>query len=153
MKAKGWTQSDIANEFGVTRAYISWIKRHYGGKLTPREQVLEAHYPWKIQTAHQASALYRHTRNHAEYVETGGVGMGDSELQRLRGFHDKLRRFDLVVEYDPEIPPNLDSNAGGWAFRPKTPEDGDLIIRVNEHTNLTEEGKNRIWKLPKEDDV
>jgi len=52
LKAKGWTQTDIANHYGVTRAYISWIKRRYGGTLTPREQVLEQHYPWKVRGDH-----------------------------------------------------------------------------------------------------
>lgn len=52
-----------------------------------------------------SAALSRHTRNHGEYMATGGDGMGSSELQRLKSFHDKLRRYNLVVEYSPEIPP------------------------------------------------
>ena len=29
--------------------------------------------------------------------------MSDSEIRRLTSFHDKLRRYNLVVEYSPEI--------------------------------------------------
>jgi hypothetical protein len=53
-----------------------------------------------------------------------------------------------VLEFDPNIPPIPGvSNKGGWAFRERKPEDGDLLIRVNEFTNLTEEGK-LIWRFP-----
>jgi hypothetical protein len=53
-----------------------------------------------------------------------------------------------VLEFDPNIPPIPGvSNKGGWAFRERKPEDGDLLIRVNEFTNLTEEGK-LIWRIP-----
>ncbi|WP_218001277.1 helix-turn-helix domain-containing protein [Nocardia thailandica] len=44
LKNKGLSQSDIARAYGVTRQYVSWIKRTYGGSLTPRETVLK-HFP------------------------------------------------------------------------------------------------------------
>ncbi|AVO25772.1 helix-turn-helix DNA-binding protein [Mycobacterium phage Morrow] len=40
LKGKGYTQSEIARMYGVTRQYVSWIKHYYGGRLTPREIVL-----------------------------------------------------------------------------------------------------------------
>lgn len=126
LKAKGWTQAEIARHFGVTRGYISWIKATYGGKLTPREKVLKEHYPWKVTGLHLRASLYKLTRNHAEYMETGGVGMADADFTALTNFHKKLRDFNLVVEYDPDIPPSLDSKHGGWALRARAPEDGDL---------------------------
>jgi hypothetical protein len=39
------------------------------------------------------------------------------------------------------------SNKGGFAFRPWLPGDADLMIRVNEHTTLTDEGR-EVWALP-----
>lgn len=72
--------------------------------------------------------------------------MDKTTLGRLRGFYAKLR--DHVLEFDPNIPPEPGvSKHGGWAFRPRRPEDGDLLIRVNEYTELTEEGK-MIWRFP-----
>ncbi|QBP32283.1 hypothetical protein SEA_NOELLA_74 [Mycobacterium phage Noella] len=35
LRGKGYTQSDIARMYGVTRQYVSWIKHYYGGRLTP----------------------------------------------------------------------------------------------------------------------
>jgi hypothetical protein len=42
------------------------------------------------------------------------------------------------------------SNKGGWAFWQRLPEDEDLLIRVNEFTNLTEEGR-EFWRFPPQD--
>jgi hypothetical protein len=91
---------------------------------------------------------FKRLRDHGEWVATGGVGMSDDKLTRLRAFYRKLRDDNLVVEYDPTIPPIPGvSNKGGWAYRQRTPTDEDLLIRVNEYTNLTEEGRG-IWRLP-----
>lgn len=32
LKGKGYTQSEIARMYGVTRQYVSWIKHYYGGR-------------------------------------------------------------------------------------------------------------------------
>jgi hypothetical protein len=62
----------------------------------------------------------------------------------LAAFHNWLRDEHLVLEFDPDIPPELGlSNNGGFALRP----DGDLMTRVNEHTTLTDEGRG-VWALP-----
>ncbi|AVR57146.1 transcriptional repressor [Mycobacterium phage Pistachio] len=31
LRGKGYTQSEIARMYGVTRQYVSWIKHYYGG--------------------------------------------------------------------------------------------------------------------------
>ncbi|AQT28473.1 immunity repressor [Mycobacterium phage Idleandcovert] len=146
LRGKGYTQSEIARMYGVTRQYVSWIKHYYGGKLTPRELVLQ-HFPFQVPVHQQQGVSpYRRLREHGEYMATGGVGMDDLKLKRLRGFYKKLR--DHVLEYDPNIPPIEGvSRQGGWAYRPRTPEDGDLLIRVNEYTDLTDEGR-MIWRFP-----
>lgn len=147
LKGKGFSQSEIANMFGVTRQYVSWIKRQYGGRRTPKEMVMD-HFPWKVPAIQSHASAYRRLRDHGEYVATGGVGMDEEKIRRLRSFYRKLKDDDVVVEFDPEIPPVKGvSTKGGWAFRKRLPEDQDLIIRVNEHTNLTDEGR-MIWRLP-----
>lgn len=148
LKAKGMNQSDIAREFGVTRAYISYIVHTYGGKLTPRAQVQRDHFPWKVSTNFQRSAIDKNLRRHAEWVVTGGEGMSDDALARVESFHRRLRDYNLVVEFDPDIPPNRDSSVGGYRYADRLPEDGDLMLRVNDNTRLTDEGRNKIWKLP-----
>ena len=147
LKNKGMTQSDIARAYGVTRQYVSWIKKRYGGRMTPREMVL-AEFPWKVNAVQLQASPYRRLRDHGEYMATGGVGMADEKLRRLRSFYKKLRDENLVVEFDPEIPPETGvSKHGGFAYRTRTDEDGDLLIRVNQHTVLTDRGR-MIWRFP-----
>lgn len=146
LKRQGLNQSEIARLYNVTRAHISWIKTQYGGSRTAREEVLR-HFPFEVSAAQQTSP-YKRLRDHAEFFATRGKGMSEDKLKRLRSFYQKLRTENTVVEYDPSIPPCLGvSNTGGWAFRERLPEDGDLLIRVNEFTDLTEQGK-MIWRFP-----
>jgi len=147
LKNKGFNQSEIARQYGVTRQYVSWIKHTYGGRLTPREIVLQ-HFPFVVPKELGECSPFKRLRDHGEYVATGGVGMSEDKLNRLRSFYRKLRDENLVVEYDPTLPPIEGvSNKGGWAYRPRRKSDGDLLIRVNEYTDLTEEGQ-RIWRFP-----
>ncbi|MBB2993660.1 hypothetical protein FHR72_005171 [Mycolicibacterium iranicum] len=79
-------------------------------------------------------------------MATCGVGMDQGTLGRLRGFYRRL--IDQVVEFDPSIPPIARvRRRGGWAYRPRMPEDGDLLIRVNEYAELTVVGR-QISRLP-----
>jgi hypothetical protein len=146
LKRQGYTQSDIARMFGVTRQAVSWHKHNYGGVLTPREEALK-HFPWKVPARFAQAAPYRYMRDHAEYMATGGKGMSEYKFRRLRAFYRKLRE-GKVVEYDPALPPERDvAHTGGFAYRTRLESDGDLIIRVNEHTTLTDEGK-LLWRMP-----
>lgn len=147
LKNKGYSQSDIARMYGVTRQAISWHKQHYGGRLTPRETVLQ-HWPWAVPEPMTHSTPYRRLRDHGEYVATGGIGMSELKLSRLRGFYKKLRDENVVVEFDPEIEPVPGAVfTGGFAYRKRRKSDGDLLIRVNEHTHLSDQGA-RIWRFP-----
>lgn len=150
LKNKGFTQSEIADMYGVTRQYVSWIVKTYGGSQTHRQQVMQ-HFPWKVPTEiGKGSSPYRRIRDHAEYVVTNGVGMNKKDLALLRGFYRCLIDGDLVLEFDPDIPPSPGfAKNGGFALMKCLPEDGDLMIRVNEYTNLTDEGRD-IWCLPDE---
>lgn len=148
LKSKGLNQSQIAQMFGVTRQAVSDMKRKYGGgSKTPREVVRE-HFPWRIPAALQNCSIHHRMADHAEFVATGGRGMSEDKLRRLAGFYQRLEAGDLVVEYDPEIPPSDTARCGGWAYRNRVPDDGKLMIRVNNHTNITPQGA-VIWRIPK----
>lgn len=150
LKSKGFSQSEIAEMFGVTRQYVSWIKHTYGGRLTPREEVLK-HFPFDVPALLSQTSPYRRLRDHGEFVATQGKGMSEDKRQRLRAFYTHLREENVVLEYDPTIPPIPGvSNKGGWAFRGRVPDDGDLLVRVNQYTRLTEEGR-MIWRFPPKD--
>lgn len=145
---KKYTQNDIAAEIGVSRQRISQIVLSNPRRSeTPRRIALK-NYPWKTGERFHNASPNRRMRDHAEYMATGGKGMDVAKLQRLRWFYDKLESENVVVEFDPSIPPIEGvSSDGGFAFRPRKDSDGDLIIRVNEYTTLTETGK-MIWRFP-----
>jgi hypothetical protein len=150
LKAKGHSQSDIARMFGVTRQAVSWHKHTYGGALTPRETVNRT-FPWQVIQLHTKASAYRRMRDHGEYMATGGKGMSYDKLSRLRSFYKKLREENLVLEYDPNLPPEPGvALHGGFAYRRRRKSDGDLLIRLNEHTNLSEEGR-MVWRFPPKD--
>lgn len=147
LKAKGYSQSEIADMFGVTRQAVSWHKRTYSGSLSPRERVLQ-NFPWHVSSVQGQCSAYRRLRDHGEYVATGGVGMSQDKLKRLRAFYRQVRKDNVVLEYDPDLPPQPGfAIKGGFMFRLRHEQDGDLLIRVNQHTNLTDEGQ-LIWRLP-----
>lgn len=145
LKSRGYSQSDIAIMFGVTRQAVSWHVRHYGGQLSPRQTVLE-HFPFIMPVKVSQCSPVRRLRDHGEYLATGGIGMSKVKLSRLRSFYQRLE--DSVLEYDPDIPPEAGvSAAGGIAFRRRRQSDQDLLIRVNEYTHLSDQGR-MIWRFP-----
>jgi hypothetical protein len=149
LKSKGFNQSQIAEMFGRTRQAVSWHVKVYNGSQTPRQIVLQE-WPFEVPLAQQLSP-YKRLRDHGEYMATGGNGMSEDKLQRLRSFYRKLREENVVVEFDPSIPPMPGvSNKGGWAFRKRLPKDEDLLIRANRHANITEQGR-MIWRFPPTD--
>jgi hypothetical protein len=147
LKALGMNQTEIGRQFNRTRQAVSWHKQRYGGRLTPRETILREHFPFRVSARLGQCAPYKRLRDHAEFMATDGAGMSDDKLKRLAAFYRKLRAY--VVEFDPALPPEPGvSNVGGWAYRRRTVTDSDLLIRVNQHTYLTEMGR-VIWRMPR----
>lgn len=149
---RGYSQTAIAEMYGVSKQYISWILHYYGGStLTSPKALVFKHWPWpEMAKGHAGSSVspYRAMRLHGEYIASDGKGMSTEKLRRLRTFYKRLRDENLVLEYDPAIPPIPGvSLTGGWAYRRRVSGDGDLLIRVNEFTRLTEEGED-IWSFP-----
>lgn len=150
LKNQGLSQSDIARLYGVTRQAISWHIRHYGGTLTPRQTVLQ-HWPFIVPADMGQASVCRRLRDHGEWLATGGEGMSEAKLSNLRYFYNRLRDEGLVIEFDPNIPPEQGvSPAGGWAWRKRRKSDEDRLIRVNRYTHLSDEG-DMIWRFPPEE--
>lgn len=147
LKAKGYNQTEIARMFNVTRAAVSWHMRTYNGAKTPRQIVNEA-WPWKTVDGHDKATVYRRLRDHGEFMQTGGVGISREKMTSLKNWWRKLRDENLVVEFDPNIPPIPGvASRGGFTYRERTIEDDDLLIRVNDYTDLADEGA-MIWCWP-----
>jgi transcriptional regulator with XRE-family HTH domain len=146
-KRKGYSQSEIARMYGVSRQWVSLIVHNYGGSRTPRQVVMDE-WPFEVPAELCHAMPYKRLRDHAEYVATRGKGMSEEKLKRLRGFYERLRSENAVVEFDPAIPPITGvSSVGGWALRKRKPSDHNLLIRVNKHTSLSEKGE-MIWAWP-----
>jgi hypothetical protein len=147
LRRKGYNQSEIAEMHGVTRQAVSWQKHVYGGELTPRQQV-NREWPWKTSVAHSKAKAYQRLRDLGEYTATGGVGMSEDKLCRLRSWLKFMRDNDVVLEFDPALPPEPGvAPYGGFAYRKRRKSDRDLLIRVNEHTDLSDVGA-MIWRFP-----
>ncbi|WP_028462897.1 hypothetical protein [Nocardia sp. 348MFTsu5.1] len=147
LKAKGYTQTAIADMYGVTRQAVSWHLKTYGGQLSTRQIVNES-WPWETKDFHGKAVAFRRLRDHGEFMRTGSKDMSLDKMKRLKSWWKRLRDENLVVEFDPNIPPMPGvSSTGGFAYRERTVEDDDLLIRVNEFTTITEQGK-MIWCWP-----
>lgn len=146
LRRKGLNQTEIANMHGVSRQAVSQQKIKYGGVKTTRQIVNEA-WPWKTTGLHGKSAAYQRLRDHGEFIASGGREMSDYKLRRHAAWLKMMRANDFVLEFDPNIPPTAGvAPTGGFAYRKRDLQiDGlDLLIRVNEFTNLTPEGR-RLW--------
>lgn len=148
---RNYTQAEIARMYGVTPAYITWVKKEYGGVIKSTSEMFDEMWPWDVpRQFHPASPNLR-LRDHLRFMETGGRGMNVERLQLLKGFYNRLRRENVVVEFDPDIPPSEGIYTGGWAYRPRRPEDEDLIIRVNKYTKEMTDEMKFVWTLPPDD--
>jgi hypothetical protein len=147
LRRQGLNQSQIAELYGVSRQAVSWQKKTYGGNMTTRQAVNEA-WPWRTTNLHSKSKTYQRLRDHGEFMMTAGDGMSADKLQRLASWWRKLRTQEVVIEFNPDLPvEQCVSSHGGFAYRTRQPGDNGLLIRVNEFTNLTEQGKT-IWCWP-----
>ncbi|ARQ94637.1 immunity repressor [Mycobacterium phage Journey13] len=150
LRRKGYNQSEIAEIFGVTRQAVSWHKKTYGGQLTTRQIVQQA-WPWDTNRLHSKSKAYQRLRDHGEYMRVGSFRtMSEDKRKRLVSWWKMLRDNNWVLEFDPSIEPYEGMAGGGFRYVPREERDDDLLIRVNEHTNLTDEGE-LIWSWP--DDI
>ncbi|MFC0547067.1 hypothetical protein [Kutzneria chonburiensis] len=154
------SDSLIADDFGVSRARVSQVrelaKEQFPGVLpeTPTEATNRT-WPWgNIPGEFQRTQIYQNLRAFARYIATGGKGMSAVSVGRVLSLLALLRDGNLVVEFDPKIPPEPGvSNKGGWRYVPRNEElDGDaqtgLIFRVNEHTRELTDEIRLIWKFP-----
>lgn len=116
-------------------------------KKSPTERIEEL-WPWDVPSRFHRAPPYMRLRDHLRWRAERGAGLSKDRLALLQGFYDRLRRDNVVVEFDPTIPKHPGVFTGGWAFRDREESDGERIIRVNEYTKeLSKEGE-FVWRLP-----
>lgn len=148
MLRQGFTQAEIAEQMGVTRQAINYHAKKMGW-VDPAAQVTEL-LPWRALTTKERKATpYVMLRNHVEYMLNGGELMSKDARRRLRSWYEtRIFEFDMVVEYDPNIPPSPNQKFGGWRYVHRTEQDDNLIIRENSYTKLNKTQK-ALFRLPK----
>lgn len=152
----GVTQSGIADMFDVSRQAVHDMCKRYSLKRQTRQELLQDVWPWEVSAEMGNQAPFKVLRDHGEWVLTRGrgvrgKGLTEDRKQRLRSFYQRLRDGKLVLEFDPSIPPEPGvQNKGGFRYTKRRRSDGDLLIRVNQYTNITEQGK-KIWTFPEQE--
>jgi hypothetical protein len=149
------TQAQIAREYGVTRQRVSQIFDEYARSIerSPKEReraMQRKHWPFPSGARFHGGSIEIRMRDHLRYAANGTEWMSKRTVYLLGRFYHRLAKENVVVEFDPSIPPGPGASTGGWAFVPRTPEDKDLIFRVNEHTRDLDETDRLLWRLPKE---
>lgn len=148
LKRRGLSEAEIARRKGTSRQAVNWHVHFYGGSRTPRQQVLERFPVRRIPVGHSDASIARRLRDHGEWYVTGGVGMSDDSLRRLRGLWRRMHRRGLIAVYDPALPPSRGvSSGGGWALVPRQLDDGRLMLRDNEHAEFDDAAR-LVWTLP-----
>lgn len=142
---KGLTRTEVAKVIGITTAGVSWHLRQAGVETTAER--LRAALPWDVHMPVVKAAQFRAVKAHLEFWETQGDGMSRDKLVRLRAFYTQLTDFSMVVRYDPEIPPRPGQVYGGFEYVPREDADGDLILRIDDHTQVPDEDREK-WVLP-----
>ncbi|MFB9926307.1 winged helix-turn-helix transcriptional regulator [Amycolatopsis halotolerans] len=149
LKQPGIKQADIARMYNVSPAAVSQkLKKPGPPAPTKGAYKLTETVPWSVDRQYRVSPFYRKLLNHLEYMENGEKDLTRDKRKRLSLFYRELEEYSVVVEFDPSIPPGPGNAGGGWRYVPRTEADGDLIIRVNEHTEMTPRDYT-LWKMPK----
>lgn len=144
----GMTLEEIGKMYGLTKSGVSYVKRQGGPQFrTPREAAME-NFPWKdMDPKFKTGAVYQRITNHLEYIQTGGRGMSKSKLRELSYWYKRFSEYNIVLVHDPNLPPRPGIKCGGWDYVPRLESDGDLLLRENEYTTLTDEAR-EIWRIP-----
>lgn len=145
---KKYTQSDIAKETGYSRQRISQVKYQTDRYTrTFREQAKDI-FPFKVpRDPFMDSVPDKRLRDHGELMFAGVDELDPEKRRRLRSFYSMLRRDNLIVVFDLDNPPSPGIGQGGYAYVPRTTDDGDFLVRFNEDCELTEEER-LLWRFP-----
>ena len=146
--SKGRRQVDIAEEFGVSRQYVHNLAKR-GGYESPITTVTE-NMPWEVDSDHYRHPIYMAMRL-VGHLALAPDNLTIESVERAEGLINRLRTFDVVVDYNPVYPP-MPGVTGhtGFAYLPRTSEDEDFIMKVRPGVRITPLGS-EIWRMPDEE--
>lgn len=147
---QGLSGQEIADMYGLTRARVSQIKRQTDGWTKTAFDEAEEYWPLRVPDRFHSCRPYKNLRSHGVYT-VDPTSVNKESLKLLRGFYAHLADFNLIVVYDPDIPPQRRIATGGFAYRTREESDGELMIRPNDHTHgLDRATMQDFWRLPEE---
>lgn len=123
---EGLTFDQIVERLGGTRSGVAAAMKREG--LTkPLPRYVET-IPWRVSVEHTKTHVAEMLRLGARHLR--GEKLEGSDATQYFSFAAKLRAAGVVVDYDPDHPPNPASEKGGFHFVPRAGEDGDSLIRT-----------------------
>lgn len=148
LKNRGYNQTQIGEMFGISFQRVSQIKYQTDRYTKSDRELAMEMFPFTVpKEPFQRASQDKRLRDHAEYAITGGTGMAQWKLNRLRRFYEKLRDDNTIVVFSTEIPPSDYNKHGGYAYANRTECDDDYLVRFNGDVDLTEEQK-MMWRFP-----
>lgn len=126
LRRQGWSYEDIAQEYGVTKGAV--YLRLRAAKATTDRPDYSHLLPWTVRTEHAharpAGMLRMMGRREA------GLPIPPAKERMLDRWLAEVKAADVVVDYDPDYPPNpANPKNGGFHYRRRKPEDGDSLVR------------------------
>lgn len=127
LRNQGWTYEDIANEYGVTKGAVYLALRQARATTTrPSHRHL---IPWVVRSDHAHAKPVTMLRLLGRRERGDELPLPKARMldKWLRGMRDN----ELVVCYDPEMPPNPASpTVGGFYYSRRRKSDGDSLVRA-----------------------
>ncbi|OIR43185.1 hypothetical protein [Corynebacterium sp. NML120713] len=142
---EGMSQAEIGRMYGVSRQYVNKLARQ--GGYVSRVNLLKEAMPWEVDKEFSRNASLIGFRL-AGHVALDPDNIAEEGRERAESFLNRLRTFNVVLDYNPEYPPIMGlTSTPGFAYLPRTEEDEDFMMKIRPGVKVTPLG-NRIWRLP-----
>lgn len=125
---KGLTDPEIAEMYGVRRQAVSKAFRDYGVVRFPVKErvgnllrdVLGVQWHGEKRGSHHQLAAAKYVRSYLRW-RLNDPSLSDRQVTDAKVWCERLKRDEVVLGYDP-------TTEKGWFYRPRTPEDGRLVL-------------------------
>lgn len=130
---RGWTYREIAEFYGVTESAVYLRLRNAG--LTRKNISHLKNLPWKVEARHRFAYPMQMLRILGQL--RAGRELSEPKRRMLDRWLEGMRQHNVVLCYDPDMPPNPASKPGGFYYSRRRPEDGDSIWRAGSAAEAT----------------
>lgn len=148
LMGKGYKQSEIAVEYGVSRQYVHKLAKN--GGYTPPITTITENLPWEVDGECFRNTIYISMRAYGHSVLTGRDSLEKDTVRRADTLVRRLQVFNQVIDYDPEYPPVPGlTNVNGFTYLPRTEADENFLMKIRPGVKITPLGE-KLWRLPEQ---